>query len=66
MLELQAMVAVPDPVRLVGVIVPQVRPEGTVRVRATVPANPLSDVTVIVAVALDPALLVIGLVMATV
>jgi hypothetical protein len=41
-------VAVPEPVTLMGVIVPQVRPEGTVSVRETMLLNPLTAVTVIV------------------
>lgn len=45
---LHVKVAVPDPVTLVGVIAPQVRPVGTVSVRLTVPANPFSAVMVIV------------------
>ena len=43
--------AVPEPVTLVGLMVPQVRPDGTVSVKLTVPANPLRAVTVIVEVA---------------
>jgi hypothetical protein len=53
--ELQATVAVPEPVTLVGVIAPQVRLAGTVSVRLTTPANPLTAVTVIVEVAETPA-----------
>jgi len=49
--ELQATVAVPDPVTLVGVIAPQVRPAGGVSVRLTTPAKPLSAVIVMVDVA---------------
>jgi hypothetical protein len=49
--ELQTTVAVPDPVTLVGVIAPQVRPAGGVSVRLTTPAKPLRAVTVIVDVA---------------
>ncbi len=52
--ELQEMVAVAGEggkVKLPGVIAPQVRPAGTVAVEATVPANPLTAVTVIVEVA---------------
>ena len=49
--ELQETVAVPEPVTLVGVIAPQVRPVAGVSVRLTAPANPLSAVTVIVDVA---------------
>ena len=47
----QETVAVPEPVTLVGEIAPQVRPDGTVSVRLTVPANPLRAVTVMVEVA---------------
>lgn len=36
---LQETVAVPEPVRLAGVIAPQVSPDGTVSVRLTVPAK---------------------------
>jgi hypothetical protein len=42
-------------ITLNGVIAPQVRPTGTVSVRATVPAKPFSAVTVIVDVAEEPA-----------
>ncbi len=49
--EEQATVAVPEPVTLVGVIAPQVRPAGGVSVRLTTPANPFWAVTVIVDVA---------------
>ena len=48
--------AVPEPVTVPGVIVPQVRPEGTVSVRVTTPANPLTALSVIVEVADRPAL----------
>lgn len=44
-------VAVPDPVTLVGVMAPQVRPAGGVSVKLTTPANPFCAVTVIVEVA---------------
>lgn len=44
-------VAVPEPVTLVGVIAPHVRPVAGVSVRLTTPAKPLSAVTVIVDVA---------------
>lgn len=53
--ELQERVAVPEPVTLLGVMAPQVRPAGTVSVRLTTPANPFTAVTVIVEVAEDPA-----------
>ena len=41
----------PEPVTLVGLIAPQVSPDGTVSVRLTTPVNPLIAVTVIVEVA---------------
>ena len=44
----------PEPVTLVGEMTVQVRPAGTVSVRLTTPANPLTAVTVIVEVALVP------------
>jgi hypothetical protein len=47
-------------VTLVGLIAPQVRFAGTVSVRLTVPANPLTAVTVIVEVAETPALIAAG------
>ena len=46
--ELQDTVAVPEPVRLLGVIAPQLSPDGSTSVRATVPAKPFWPVTVIV------------------
>jgi hypothetical protein len=49
--ELQATVAVPEPVTLVGVIAPQVSPAAGVSVRLTTPAKPFRAVTVIVEVA---------------
>jgi hypothetical protein len=49
--ELQATVAVPEPVMLDGVIAPQVMPAGGVSERLTTPANPFSAVTVMVDVA---------------
>jgi hypothetical protein len=52
--ELHDRVAVPELVMLLGVIAPQVRPDGTVSVRVTVPVNPLIAVTVIVDVSEDP------------
>ncbi len=42
-------------VTLLGLIAPQVKPTGTVSVKATVPAKPLTAVTVIVEVRLLPA-----------
>jgi len=53
-------VAVPEPVTLVGEIAPQVRLAGTVSVRLTMPANPLTALTVIVDVAETPALTAAG------
>ena len=40
--------AVPDPAMLVGVIAPQVSPNGIVSVRVTMPAKPFSAAIVIV------------------
>ena len=49
--EEQATVAVPEPVTLVGLTEPQVRPAGGVSVRLTTPAKPFSAVIVMVDVA---------------
>jgi hypothetical protein len=49
--ELQATVAVPELVTLVGVIAPQVNPAGEVSVRETTPVKPFTAVIVIVEVA---------------
>ena len=49
--ELHETVAVPEPVTLVGVMAPHVRPEGGVSVRLTMPVKPFTAVTVIVEVA---------------
>lgn len=65
MVELQASVAVPEFVTLVGEIAPQVKLAGTVSVRATVPVNPLIAETVIVEVAEVPAWTAAGEVAAT-
>ena len=46
--EVHDRVAVPEPVTLLGAIVPQVSPVGTVSVRVTVPAKPFCPVTVMV------------------
>ena len=46
--ELQDIVDVPEPVRLLGVIAPQLRLDGTTSVRVTTLAKPLWPVTVIV------------------
>jgi hypothetical protein len=53
---LQETVAEPDPVILAGVIAPQVRPEGTVSVRLTIPAKPLRAETVMLDETEAPAL----------
>jgi hypothetical protein len=50
------MVAVPDPVILLGVIVPQVNPDGIASVRPTDPAKWFTAVRVIVELAKLPAL----------
>ena len=55
-LALHDIVAVPDPVRLVGFIVPQTRPERAVSVRETMPLKWFADVMVTVEVAEVPAL----------
>ena len=55
-LALHETVAVPEPVRLEGLIDPQTRPDGTVSVRATTPLKWLIAVTVMVDVAELPAL----------
>ena len=46
--ELQETVAVPEPVTVPGVIAPHVNPAGTVSVRVTTPAKPLTAAIVIV------------------
>jgi hypothetical protein len=53
-------VAVPEPVTLVGVMAPQVRPAGGVSVRLTTPAKPFSAVIVTVEVADWPAFTAAG------
>jgi hypothetical protein len=58
--ELQETVTVPELVTLVELMAPQVRPEGTVSVRLTVPVNPLRAVTVIVDVAEVPTVTAVG------
>lgn len=57
---LQETVAVPEPETLLGVIVPQVKPEGAESVNVTVPVKPFSAVTVIVEVADCPTSTAIG------
>ena len=49
--ELQDTVAVPEPVRVLGVMAPQFSPDGTASVRVTVPAKPFCPVIVIVELA---------------
>jgi hypothetical protein len=56
MVALQDTVAVPDPVILLGVIVPQVRPDGTTSVRLTTPAKWLIELIEMVDVTEAPAL----------
>jgi hypothetical protein len=56
MVALHDTVALPEPVTLLGVIVPQVRPSGIVSVRLTVPAKWLIALIVMVDVAEEPAL----------
>jgi hypothetical protein len=46
----QETVAVPDPVTLVGVIAPHVRPAGGVSVKLTTPVKPFTAVTVMIEV----------------
>jgi len=59
-LALQDTLAVPEPTRVDGLIVPHVNAEGTVSVRVIVPAKPFTAVTVIVEVADWPALTALG------
>jgi len=56
MVALQDTVAVPDPVILLGVMVPQVRPDGTASVRLTTPAKWLIELIETVDVTEAPAL----------
>ncbi len=57
---LQDTVAVPDPVMLVGVMVPQVRPDGTVSVRLTTPGKWLIELIEMVDVTEKPTLIGAG------
>ena len=57
-------VAVPELVRLAGVIAPQNSPDGTESVSVTVPVNPLIAVIVIVEVAVVPTVTAAGMVAA--
>jgi len=58
--ELQDVVAVPEPVRLLGVIAPQLSPDGTTSVRLMVPVKPFWPVMVTVEMADWPVLTVFG------
>ena len=60
--ELQEIVAVPEPIRLDGVIAPQFSPVGIAPVRLTVALNPLAGRSVIVDVAAVPAVTGAGVV----
>jgi len=57
---LHVTVAVPEPVRLLGVIVAQLNPDGTVSVRVTRPEKPFCPVTIIVELADCPVLKPLG------
>ena len=52
----QDTVAVPDPVTLLGKMVPQVRPDGTMSVKLTTPAKRLMELIVMVELTEEPAL----------
>ncbi len=52
----QDNVAIPEPVRLVGVMAPHVSPDGTVSVRLTIPAKWLIALIVMVDPVEEPAL----------
>ena len=56
MVAVQDTVAVPDPVMLLGVMIPQVRPDGTVSVRPTTPAKWLMELIVMVELTEEPTL----------
>ena len=58
--ELQATVAVPDPVKLLGVMVPQTSPDGIESERDTDPPNWFRAVIVMVEEPFVPAFLVTG------
>lgn len=57
---MQETVAVPEPVTVLGVIAPHVKPEGTMSVKVTTPANPLTALIVTVETADCPALSAAG------
>ena len=59
-MELQATVAVPELVTLVGVMAPQVRLAGTVSVSETVPVKPFTAAIVIVEVVEVPTVTAAG------
>ena len=56
MAELTVSVAVPEPPTMLCGVIAQVRPNEQLGVRLTVPVNPLTGATVIVIVAVSPAL----------
>jgi hypothetical protein len=56
MVEVHEIAALPEPVTLLGVIFPQLSPDGTVSVRLTVPPNWFAELTVTVVIAELPAL----------
>ncbi len=60
MVALQETVAVPEPVILLGVMVPQARPDGTVSVRLTTPAKWLIELIEMVDVTEEPTLIGAG------
>ena len=64
--EVHVRVADPDPVTVPGLIGLQFKPAGTVSDKVTVPAKPLSAVTVIVDDSEDPTVAMVGLLAATV
>jgi hypothetical protein len=57
-------VAVPEPPEMLGGLIVAVRPGDALKVRVTVPVNPLTGATVIVTVAESPALTVTVVVLA--
>ncbi len=59
-MEAQDTVAIPEPLRLLGVMAPHVSPDGTVSVRLTIPAKWLIALIVMVDVAEEPALIGAG------
>jgi len=63
---LHVIVAIPEPMRVGGVIGPQLRPDVTRSVSETVPTNPFIEVTVMFAVADPPMIIVMGVVTAIV